>query len=308
VYLSHKNRNKDIPMKSLFVGHSYIDISFQTPALPLNDTKIRGGKYALSLGGNSVVGGICSARLGGTPEFLVPLADDELGYLAKELYAKEKVKFFVRPVGRTSLAVILPNGSKRGIMLADDYSYLAPAPEVNISDYTIVHFDGHMPEVTLKLAQEARTYGVTTSLDAGTIRTNTHEVLPYMDVVVASKHFCEQLNLSHDDTLRYLIDKGAKVAAVTLGEQGVRFIEDGKLQSIDSIPVAHVVDSAGAGDTFHGAYVHSVTAHPNWSYRQHFQFARVVSALQIQKLGTVSALPSAVEVEALLKKYPVDKQ
>lgn len=293
-------------MKSLFVGHSYIDISFQTPALPLNDTKIRGGKYALSLGGNSVVGGICSARLGGTPEFLIPLADDELGHLAAELYAREQVKLFVRPVGRTSLAIILPNGSKRGIMLADDYSYLADAPTVNVADYGIIHFDGHMPEVTLKLAQEARAAGVITSLDAGTIRQNTQEVLPLMDIVVASKHFCEQLNLSHDDTLHYLIDKGAKVAAVTLGDSGMRFIEDGKLQTLDAIPVAHVVDSAGAGDTFHGAYVHSAVTHPGRSYRQHFQFARVVSALQIQKLGTVSALPTLAEVEALLQKYPVE--
>ena len=293
-------------MKSLFVGHSYIDISFQIPALPLNDTKIRGGKYALSLGGNSVVAGICSARLGGTPEFLIPLANDELGHLATELYARENVKLFVRPVGKTSLAIILPNGSKRGIMLADDYSYLAAAPKVDVTDYGIIHFDGHMPETTLKLAKEARTKGVITSLDAGTIRENTHDVLPFIDIVVASKHFCEQLNLSHDDTLQFLIDKGAKVAAVTLGEEGIRFIEDGKLQRIDAIPVAHVVDSAGAGDTFHGAYVHSFTANPGWSFRQHFQFARVVSALQIQKLGTVTALPTPAEVETLLKRYPVD--
>lgn len=293
-------------MKSLFVGHSYIDISFQTPALPLNDTKIRGGKYALSLGGNAVVGGICSARLGGTPEFLVPMADDALGHMAQELFTREKVTLFPRPVGITSLAIILPNGSKRGIMLADDYSYLGPAPTVNIHDYGIVHFDGHMPETTLKLAQEARTYGVITSLDAGTIRQNTHEVLPFMDVVVASKHFCDELGLSHDDTLRFLTDKGVRIAAVTLGDQGVRFIENGQLECMDSIPVAHVVDSAGAGDTFHGAYVHSFTQHLDWSFRQHFQFARVVSALQIQKLGTVAALPSLAEVEAFLQKYPVD--
>lgn len=306
MYSNPKNKHKERSMKSLFVGHSYIDISFQTPALPLNDTKIRGGKYALSLGGNSVVAGICSARLGGTPEFLVPLANDELGHLAKELFAREKVTSHFRPVGKTSLAIILPNGSKRGIMLADDYSYLADAAPINITDYGIIHFDGHMPEVTLKLAREARAKGVVTSLDAGTIRQNTHDVLSFMDIVVASKHFCEQLGLSHQDTLGFLLEKGAKTAAVTLGEEGILFTENGSIQRIDALPVAHVVDSAGAGDTFHGAYVHSYTAHQNWSFRQHFQFARAVSALQIQKLGTVSALPTLAEVETLLKKYPVD--
>ena len=293
-------------MRALFVGNSYIDISFATPALPLNDTKIRGATYAVSLGGNSVVAGICAKRLGAEVEFLIPRATDELAHLSQELYAREGVITHTRPTAKSSLAIIIPNGSKRAIMLADEQNYLSPAPALDLSRYTHLHFDGHMPEVTLQLAQAGRARGVITSLDAGTIRQNTHDVLPFMDYVVASQHFCEQLGKTPADTLTYLVGLGVKIAAVTLGADGCLVYENGQHQLIPSIPVAKVVDSAGAGDTFHGAYMYSLMQYPQRRFTQHCAFARVVAALQIQKLGTVAALPTLAEVNALLAQHPIN--
>jgi sugar/nucleoside kinase (ribokinase family) len=44
-------------------------------------------------------------------------------------------------------------------------------------------------------------------------------------------------------------------------------------------------------------------AHPGWSWREHFIFARAASAHAIQRLGNEQSLPSLADIKAVQEVY-----
>src|SRR6185295_1568476 len=129
-----------------------------------------------------------------------------------------------------------------------------------------------------------RGMGVLTSLDGGGVRANTEELLTYIDVAVISERMCEQLNLSPAAALDFLKGKGCKIGGVTLGEHGmVWYDETGAVRDLGAlhVPPEKVIDTNGAGDVFHGAYVYSYLRAPEEKWERHFHFARAASAHKI---------------------------
>jgi len=64
-----------------------------------------------------------------------------------------------------------------------------------------------------------------------------------------------------------------------------------------------VIDTNGAGDVFHGAYVYSYLANPAQSWAEHFNFARAASTFKIQRLGNEAGLPTLADIAAVRKEY-----
>ena len=54
-------------MQSLFIGQTYIDVTFLTGRIPTGDDKDVARDYAVSFGGNAVTAAFCCARLGIAP-------------------------------------------------------------------------------------------------------------------------------------------------------------------------------------------------------------------------------------------------
>jgi sugar/nucleoside kinase (ribokinase family) len=70
-----------------------------------------------------------------------------------------------------------------------------------------------------------------------------------------------------------------------------------------NVPGEAVVDTNGAGDIFHGAYVYSAMARPDLPWREHFIFARAASAYAIQHLGNEASLPTAADIAQVQERY-----
>ena len=70
-----------------------------------------------------------------------------------------------------------------------------------------------------------------------------------------------------------------------------------------SVPARDIVDTNGAGDVFHGAYVYSYLAQPELEWEAHFRFARAASAHAIRYLGNEARLPTPADVEAAERRY-----
>jgi sugar/nucleoside kinase (ribokinase family) len=102
--------------------------------------------------------------------------------------------------------------------------------------------------------------------------------------------------------LDYLKSRGCKIGGVTLGERGlIWYDETGNVrsQAALTIPEKRIVDTSGAGDVFHGAYVYSYLADSAKNWEQHFDFARRASAYKIQHLGNEAGLPSLDDIRNL---------
>jgi sulfofructose kinase len=61
------------------------------------------------------------------------------------------------------------------------------------------------------------------------------------------------------------------------------------------------VDTSGAGDVFHGAYIYSYLATPYASWDEHFRFARAAAVHKIQHLGNEAGLPTLADIEASVR-------
>jgi sugar/nucleoside kinase (ribokinase family) len=81
--------------------------------------------------------------------------------------------------------------------------------------------------------------------------------------------------------------------------------EHGHVQRLPALPVPseRVIDTSGAGDVFHGAYVYSYLAHPQKSWAEHFDFARHASAFKIQHLGNEAGLPTLDDIQTVAREF-----
>ena len=286
-------------MQALFIGQTYIDVTFLTDRMPTGDEKHVASDYAISFGGNAVTAAFCCAKLGYVPELLATVADDWLGRMFLDMATKYGISVHPRKVRTSSLSFIMPNDSKRAIIRCRDDDYLDPFPRLNPSGWRALHLDGHQPEAAMYYAKLAREAGILTSLDGGGLRSNTHELLALIDIAIVSERLCEQMGFEPAGMLDYLKTRGCSIGGVTLGERGlIWYDETGMVRSLPAIAVPPnlVLDTSGAGDVFHGAYIYSYLADAAKSWQEHFQFARAASAYKIQHLGNEAGLPTLADI------------
>src|SRR6202045_5026557 len=96
------DRSRD-PMQALFIGQTYIDVTFLTDRLPVGDEKHVASAYAISFGGNAVTAAFCCAKLSIVPDLLTTIADDWLGCM------------FLEMAGKYATSVHPPNGTTSSV-------------------------------------------------------------------------------------------------------------------------------------------------------------------------------------------------
>jgi sugar/nucleoside kinase (ribokinase family) len=290
-------------MDALFIGQTYIDVTMLADHLPSGDEKSVADDYAVSFGGNAVTAGFVCAHLGITTQMITTLADDWLGHMFRDMAQKYQMNLHTRAVSRSALSFIYPQHGKRAILRARDADYLSDFPRIDLEGCRGLHLDGHQPDAALYYAQLCRSKNILTSLDGGGMRANTHELLGFIDVAIVAERLGEQMNLSDQEMLTYLRTRGCKIGGITQGERGmIWYDENGLISRMPALPVAadKIIDTSGAGDVFHGAYMAHYLAHPDQSWEQHFAFARAASAYKIQHLGNEAGLPSLAAIHAIL--------
>jgi sugar/nucleoside kinase (ribokinase family) len=148
--------------------------------------------------------------------------------------------------------------------------------------------------------------GALVSLDGGGLRSNTIELLSHLDVAICGERLAEQLNIDDKGLLELLKQKGVKIGGVTRGEHGMLWYDESgtiRAQPPLSVPSAAIIDTNGAGDVFHGAYMYSYLARPALPWESHFEFARAASTHKIQKLGNEAGLPTMNDITSVMQKF-----
>ena len=295
-------------MQALFIGQTYIDVTFITDHMPTGDEKHVASAYAVSFGGNAVTAAFCCAKLGIVPDLIATVANDWLGRMFQDMSAKYGISIHPRKVNSSSLSFIMPKDGKRAIVRCRDDEHIHPFPILNLKGCRALHVDGHQPDAAIHYAKLCREAGILTSLDGGGLRTNTHELLEFIDVAIVAERLCEQMDKTPEKMLDYLKSRGCRVGGVTMGEKGLFWYDEtGAVRSLPALPISRdrVLDTNGAGDVFHGAYVYSYLAHPGKSWQEHFEFARAASTYKIQRLGNEAGLPTLADIEAVKQEFAV---
>lgn len=151
-------------------------------------------------------------------------------------------------------------------------------------------------------ANAATSNGVRVCLDAGAGAAIDH-LLPLVqacNVVIAAEHFAR--NVSPDGTFAtgaaHMLALGPDIVVVTRGEHGSYTLTANFEFTTEAFPVS-VVDTTGAGDVFHGAYLYGLLQ--EWDLERIAEFAGATAALKCTRLGGRAAIPRLPEVIRFLE-------
>jgi sulfofructose kinase len=148
--------------------------------------------------------------------------------------------------------------------------------------------------VTLAVAREGQAAGAVVQLDAGGFDDRVLELIPRCDIVIASAYYAVARGLSPRASVDELLAAGPTVAIVTLGAEGaVGRTTGGEVVEVPAYRV-EVVDTTGAGDVYHGAFV---VAHlQGRSLGDAMRFAAVAAALKCRRPGGRAGIPDQAEL------------
>lgn len=280
-----------------FCGMDYLCL---VPRIPLDD-KVEILQSAIQGGGPSVGAIVAAARLGAATAFMGCVGDDQRGRdilagLAAEGVDIRGVKIRKGAESAVGFCWIEKQSGKRSIAWSKGTARPLSANEIQpdlITKSKVLHLDGHQTEAAIAAAELARKHGVTVSLDAGTVVPGIEKLLALSDIVIASEKFAGGADA------KQLFAGHCKFSAVTMGNRGaVGF--DGKTLIKCSAFKVRVIDTTGAGDVFHGAFIYKYATGGTWA--ECMRFASAVAALKCTKFGGRAGIPNLKTVENFLEQ------
>jgi sulfofructose kinase len=287
-----------------YAGWDYLGIVPGPPVFDADTMTLAG--FASCGGGPTATALVALTRLGAKAGYLGVLGDDESGRRALADLRREGVdtsRVVVRPGARSHTCIVLVEaGTGRRSILCDRGALgalaLTDADRRYVARARFLHLDGQFIEAAITAARWAWEAGVRVSFDANRPRPRLDELLPLVDVLVTSATFPAAYT-GHDDltqAMRALRALGPETVVVTLGPEGCAYLADERVVRLPRFAV-NVVDTTGAGDAFHGAYLFGLLQ--GWDAAERARFANAVAALNCRALGGRAALPSLTETRAL---------
>ncbi|MDD2335317.1 MAG: PfkB family carbohydrate kinase, partial [Geobacteraceae bacterium] len=166
-------------------------------------------------------------------------------------------------------------------------------------DCSFLLLDGLMSQVSLFAANKARSLGTPVMLDAGKVRPGMLEIARSCDYLVASEQFALDLGWGGNPAVFQDQAKrlGADIITITLGGQGSITYRDTEIIETPAFPV-DAVDTTGAGDVFHGAYIFGLLRGLNLP--DTIRFASAVAALKCRRIGGRIGIPDKAEALSFL--------
>lgn len=166
--------------------------------------------------------------------------------------------------------------------------------------------DGHEPELSEYIVKSLPIAKVV--MDAGSLRESNVHLARYTDYLVASENFAlaysglEKFTDKHE--LEQSLIKLEKIARgqafITLGEKGCAYLCNNQLKIIPSF-LCKAIDTTGAGDIFHGAFIYGVSY--GWELETIIQFASLTAAISLEKKGVRNAMPNLYEINKVKLRF-----
>ena len=246
------------------IGACVLDTLINCDKYPTEDTKQKAESIFLSGGGPVGNALVVISKLGVKAEILGAFSSDNAGkYLVEDFgkYGVETQNVKVLDGVSSFVSYILLSEEKQSRTCVFDRGGVPDDPSniclEAIDGADVLHLDGNYLKSAISAAKYAKEKGVKVSLDAGGLYVGIDELLPYVDILIPSAEFALGLTGERDivSAMKVLYEKYTpEVLVVTDGSNGGYYFENGEAHHYNSIKV-HAVDTNGAGDTFHGAFV-----------------------------------------------------
>lgn len=212
--------------------------------------------------------------------------------------------------GTTSFTIVMTETStKERCFLADDGTRRPLRKEdidveyLKNSKYLLI---SEMDEASVYAAQVAKENGVKVVIDADMYEERIMDNIGLIDVFICSEEFYTGLYedeeyLQHCKEFQKL---GPEIVLVTLGDKGCRGLYGDIEINQPAFSNIEVVDTNGAGDVFHGAFIYGMLQ--GWEPADIAKFASAVSAIKCTRQGGRAGIPNAATVEKFMAEGIID--
>ncbi|HDK17711.1 MAG TPA: sugar kinase [Nitrospirae bacterium] len=294
------------------LGQCSFDHLFIVDSFPAVDTKKEVIEWMACGGGPVATALVSLKRLGHDCSFCGITGDDESGGKIRDSLKNEGVNVtgLIKRKGalsQTAFICVDKGSGKRTIFWKRPTGEALRPDEIPgnfLDNADLLLLDGLMKEASISAAKRAKDKGIPVMLDAGRVREGMLELAGMCDYIVASEEFGRGLlgrNNTFDPGKALLKMKafGAKAATITLGDRGSMTIAGEEMFHTPAFSV-DVLDTTGAGDVFHGGYIHGLLR--KQEIKEVVRFASAFAALKCRKLGGREGIPTLKQVEQLLNK------
>ena len=297
----------DRPFQVIGFGLNAVDWICVLPHYPRHDTKVQIEQmYRLKGGGEVATASALCARYGLKVRYIGRVGDDEMGrFCLKDLRKEPMDTSCVEVIAGafSQFAIIMvdrPTGERT--ILWDRDPKLRYTEEGLKRDWIvqgqILHLDGHDQAASIQAARWAHEEGAKVCLDVDKFQAGVEKLLALSDFVFPTLDFVRQFSGKKNwrEGLLQVSETTSGLTGVTRGKRGSAVVWEGAIVEVPGIEI-RAVDTTGAGDIFHGAFVYSLFQ--DWSLQRCLRFANTAGALAYMRYG---AREGIAQLEEVLRK------
>jgi sulfofructose kinase len=290
------------------VGINATDTIIRLPHFPALDSKVELLSVEVKPGGQVASAVVACRRWGLSARYVGKIGDDSAGRLQIEEMQREGVDAnWIRAPGcmsQSSYILIDQLSGERTVLWKRDPQIAIRPDDLRrewIGGARALLVDGHDTEAAARAAKWAREMRIPVVGDFDNRYPHVEALLEYVNFIVASKDFPERMT-GERNLLKSIPEMFRKfkcnLMGATLGKLGA-LVWDGRNFLLSPGFEVEAVDTTGAGDIFHGAFLYGLLS--NWRMEEILEFSCAAAALNCTAPGARGGIASLPEIAELRK-------
>ncbi len=261
-------------------------------------------------GGACATAVVAAHRLGMHGQMIASVGDDETGKMILDGLDQEgidttMIEIIPEGISPHSEIMINPQTGTRTKFVCNN---TLPPIEWNqdqidqIRNSDLLHVDGTRYDNAMAAIRIAKQYGVPVSVDGCHMEEDkelNRKMAMEADILIMNARYPKIVanTATTEEALEFFAANGPKVVISTQGTKGCLAWIDGKVEVFPAYSVK-AVDSTGAGDVFHGAFLASYMK--DGDVRRAIRYASIAAALKCTQVGGRAGIPTDKEIVSYL--------
>ncbi len=304
------------------VGSYNVGLFLKGERLPQKGETIIGDSFRESGGGKGSNQAVAAAILGAKTSFVCRIGDDKYGKDALALYNRVGIStdyvFEDKTIHSGISVILIDNAGNNMISVVPGANFLLSKQDIDKarplfeqSAWVGFQLENNLDTVLYGI-DAAKQAGAHVLLDPAPATHLPPDVFPKLDIIKPNETEASLVTgitvtdiESASRAGKWLVEKGVKIAIVTLGASGAVVVTTDSTRHYPA-PIVNCVDATGAGDIFSGALLSALSDDTPLS--DAVWYANHAAALACTKLGVIEAIPCRDEVAAFLENSGLCKE
>jgi sulfofructose kinase len=292
------------------VGLNATDTLISLPHHPALGSKVAFHSASVLPGGQVATAMVACHQWGLRTRYVGKLGDDDAARIHRAEFARLGIEthLLTVPGCASQQTFILVNDTGERTVLWKRDPRLALQPEELhrewITGARALHVDGHDTAAAVVATSWARAAGIPVIADLDDLYPGVEALIKNIDYLISSRDIPGRL-MGESDLRKSLpplrARYGCRLTAATLGHEGVLAWNGAQFRYAPAYRV-ETVDTTGAGDIFHAAFIYGLLQ--GWPLQRQLEFACAAAALNCTAIGARGSIQPVEIIERLMATAP----